>query len=81
RAGQRGAGHPRRGPLGDRPAGPGASAAWLPLAGGPAALLTATAADAHTLRVLLTAPVDAHTPPGGLYRPAPRTGVDAVPVA
>ncbi|MEV4771605.1 urease accessory protein UreD [Micromonospora humida] len=63
------------------PAGPGASAAWLPLAGGPAALLTATAADAHTLRVLLTAPVDAHTPPGGLYRPAPRTGADAVPVA
>ncbi|MGC5663444.1 urease accessory protein UreD [Micromonospora sp. WMMD723] len=67
------------------PAGPGASAAWLPLAGGPAALLTATAVDAHTLRTLLTTPVDANTPPGGaaegLHRPATRTGADAVPVA
>ncbi|WP_328346597.1 urease accessory protein UreD [Micromonospora sp. NBC_00421] len=34
---------------------PGELAAWLPLTGGPAALLTATAADAHGLRVLLSA--------------------------
>ncbi|WKU06193.1 urease accessory protein UreD [Micromonospora sp. HUAS LYJ1] len=69
------------------PTGPGASAAWLPLAGGPAALLTATAADAHTLRTLLTSPAGTHTPPGeegpgeGPRRPTARTGVDAVPVA
>ncbi|WFE66069.1 urease accessory protein UreD [Micromonospora sp. WMMD714] len=41
------------------PTGPGAAAAWLPLAGGPAALLTATAADAQTLRDLLTTPAEA----------------------
>ncbi|MEV5821206.1 urease accessory protein UreD [Micromonospora harpali] len=38
-----------------RPAsGDGGAVAWLALAGGPAALLTATAADAHTLRERLT---------------------------
>ncbi|MFY1584790.1 urease accessory protein UreD [Micromonospora sp. WMMD734] len=52
------------------PAGPGASAAWLPLAGGPAALLTATAVDAHTLRTLLDFPADAHSPPALLTTPA-----------
>ncbi|MEV6797366.1 urease accessory protein UreD [Micromonospora rifamycinica] len=41
-----------------RPTGPGAAAVWLPLAGGPAALLTATATDAHTLRDLLTTPAE-----------------------
>jgi urease accessory protein len=40
------------------PARPGGTAAWLPLAGGRAALLTATAADAHTLRALLTTPAE-----------------------
>ncbi|MFC8850494.1 MULTISPECIES: urease accessory protein UreD [unclassified Micromonospora] len=41
---------PRRPVTGDD----GGSVAWLPLAGGPAVLLTATAADAHTLRERLT---------------------------
>ncbi|MEV4828319.1 urease accessory protein UreD [Micromonospora sp. NPDC049257] len=62
------------------PTGPGASAVWLPLAGGPAALLTATAPDAHTLRTLLTPAGD----PAGVAAigpPTPATATGPTPAA
>lgn len=57
----------------------GALAAWLPLTGGPADLLTATAADAHTLRVLLSAPTGGGVGPvgGAAAGPLPVTTVTA----
>ncbi|MEU7979232.1 urease accessory protein UreD [Micromonospora sp. NPDC049081] len=62
------------------PTGPGASAAWMPLAGGPAALLTATAPDAHTLRTLLDPAGD----PAGVAAidpPTPATATGPAPAA